>query len=165
MRIAAIREERRRISEAERGDGDVDDALHRRATIGESRAGGTQTSGMPSSRCMSRAGPTSSKSRGTTSTMHVLVAQRPDDAIVSVSGSFENATITRSTGARRRADWSSSSPPSVATSAISAPALARLVVDEADELEPVLGVLLDLARDELADMAGADDDRAHGVGR
>ena len=36
--------------------------------------------------------------------------------------------------------------------------LPRLGVDEADEVDPVLGVLEQLARDELADVAGADDD-------
>ena len=43
------------------------------------------------------------------------------------------------------------------------PALARRpVVDEADELEPVLGVRLDLALDQVADGAGADDHGAAG---
>jgi hypothetical protein len=39
------------------------------------------------------------------------------------------------------------------------PVLARRpVVDEADELQPILGVRLDLALDQVADRARADDD-------
>ena len=33
-----------------------------------------------------------------------------------------------------------------------------VLVDEPDERDPVLGMLLDLARDELPDVAGAEDD-------
>ena len=44
------------------------------------------------------------------------------------------------------------------------PAAPRHGVDEADEVDPVLGVLEELARDELADVAGADDDRVLEVG-
>ena len=40
------------------------------------------------------------------------------------------------------------------------PLAGSAVVDEADELEAVLRVRLDLAPHELADRAGADDDRA-----
>ncbi len=42
---------------------------------------------------------------------------------------------------------------------------ARILVDESDELDPVFRVLLDLARDELADMAGTDHDAALHVHR
>ena len=43
--------------------------------------------------------------------------------------------------------------------------LLRLRVDEADEPDPVLGMLLELAGDQLADVAGADDDRVLHVDR
>ncbi len=74
-------------------------------------------------------------------------------------GSFENATITRSTSSkadelrqairacRGRVRCSSSDA-----------AILRLGVDEADEVDPVLGMLQDLAAEQLADVAGADDD-------
>ena len=39
------------------------------------------------------------------------------------------------------------------------PAVARMRVDEADEVDAVLGVLQELARGELADVTGAEDDR------
>ena len=42
--------------------------------------------------------------------------------------------------------------------------LLRPVVDEADEVDAVLGVLQDLARDELAHLAGADNDRVLHIG-
>ena len=41
--------------------------------------------------------------------------------------------------------------------------LERRRVDEADQVEAVLGMLADLAGDELADRSGAEDDGAHGV--
>ena len=43
-------------------------------------------------------------------------------------------------------------------------AVLGLVVDEADEVEPVFGVLAQLLRDQLPDVAGADDDRVLHVG-
>ena len=41
----------------------------------------------------------------------------------------------------------------------------RLLVDQAEQAKPVLTVLTDLARDELADLARPDDDRVLDVGR
>ena len=76
-----------------------------------------------------------------------------------MSASPEKATITRSIAAGR------DELRKVAEAAehrqigdVRAP-LARVVVDESDEIDPVLRVLLDLARDQLADVAGADDHR------
>ena len=129
----------------------------------ERRAGGTQTSGMPSSRCMLARGPmTSNKPRDDVHD-HVAVAQRPndvhglavrlvrerdDDAIdaVLVHERPQVVELTERCDATRFR-----------------PALERLGVDEADEIEPVFGVLTDLPGDELADLARTDDERAHGV--
>ena len=86
----------------------------------ESRAGGTQTSGIPSSRCMLARGPIRSNSRGTTSTITSRSRSDRTTSIVSVSGSLENATMTRSTRCSATSAWSSSSPPSVPTSRVSA---------------------------------------------
>ena len=71
--------------------------------------------------------------------------------------------MTRSIRCSATSAWRSSSPPSVADVTRLGPALERLGVDEADEIEPVFGVQPDLAGDELADLAGPDDDRAHCV--
>ena len=68
-----------------------------------------------------------------------------------------NATITRSTS-----NWRTSSGSSAGVAEHREPlvvaALLRVVVDEADRVDPVLGVLEQLPADELPDRAGADDD-------
>ena len=74
------------------------------------------------------------------------------------------ARSRRSTSSRRTIGGScSGAPRSVELVEVGAPLL-RLAVDEADEVDPVLGVLEQLARDDLADVAGADDDRVLQVG-
>ena len=84
-----------------------------------SRAGGTVRSGRPSSRWMSALGPTSSKRRGTRSTMTFSSRSERTSDIVRSSASPENATITRSTSLFSTIPATSSSPPSSGRSATS----------------------------------------------
>ena len=108
---------------------------------------------------MSARGPTSSKSRGTRSTITSCREASGRAPSSDRRAHREKATITRSTSL-------------VATSSIEIveatehrkvrdlrPPVARMLVDEADELDPVLGMLLDLARRQLADMTRTDHDR------
>ena len=93
-----------------------------------------------------------------------VVAARARARASSSVDSFEKAKITRSTSSSRTSSAScSGAPRSARWSRSSLPRL-RLGVDEADEVDAVLGVLEQLARHELADVAGADDDRVLEVG-
>ena len=79
-------------------------------------------------------------------------------ARMSSSDSFEKATMTRSTSSSRTISGSCVRRAEEGQVLEIDARLAGLGVDEADEIEAVLRVLEQLARDELADVAGADDD-------
>ena len=120
----------------------------------ERRAGGTHTSGMPSSRCMLARGPMRPKSRGTTSTMTSRSRSDRTTSIVWLSGSFENATMTRSTGARRRAPGDPRARRACRRRA-SRPGSRAARRRRTRRDRAVFRVLADLPGDELADLAGA----------
>ncbi len=83
---------------------------------------------------------------------------------VSSCSCCEKATITRSTSSaldELRQLLGRAEHGQVAEALL---ALARVLVDEADHVDPVLGVLQQLARDLLPDVAGADDERVLDVG-
>ena len=71
----------------------------------------------------------------------------------------ENATITRSTSSSETSCGRSSGVPRIVRSPMSVRRLLRIRVDEADDVDAVLGVLQDLAADQLADVACTDDHR------
>ena len=83
----------------------------------------------------------------------------------SAVGSSENATTTRSTSCSRTISSRRSGGPSTGTSSEVGAHPPRRGVDEADQPDAVLAVLHQLARDELADVAGADDHRVLDVRR
>ena len=103
-------------------------------------------------------GPSTSNSRGTTSTWTSssfsarIELERARAVLV-----CENATITRSTSSASTMRGRSLDRAEDRQVAEALAALARMVVDEADHVDAVLGVLQQLARDPLADVAGADD--------
>ena len=71
----------------------------------------------------------------------------------------EKAITTRSTSSRLTSGTTSAVGPSNGTVREVVTPRARMVVDEADDVDAVLGMLAQLARDELTDVARADDDR------
>ena len=91
-------------------------------------------------------GPISSNSLGTTSTITSRSRNDRTTSIVSVSGSFEKATITRSTWCSATSAWSSPSAPSAHSTGLRS-TLERLGVHKTDEIEAVFRMLADLARD------------------
>ena len=121
------------------------------------RAGGSPSSGRPSAAWIVAWGPSTSKSRGTMSTC--------------TSSSFSSRIELERLGVRRLREGDDHAldvelgrrSPAVPIGAQDgqvaeavAP-LARVLVDEADEVDAVLGVLQQLARHLLADVPGADD--------
>ena len=123
------------------------------------RAAGRPSSGMPSAPWIVVCGPSTSNRRGTTSTWTSSPFSSRIVSSVSVCGARENATITRSTSSaphepRELADVAEHGE----LFEIVVPH-ARMLVDEAHEVDAVLGVLQQLARDLLADVSCADDDR------
>ena len=78
--------------------------------------------------------------------------------------SSEKATITRSIAHASTISARSSGFPRIGICRTGSPRSSRSPVDEADELDAVLGMPTDLPRHELPDVAGARDDRALHVG-
>ena len=156
----------RRAARARRGRASRRDDVHARLSSRderESRSGGRPTSGMPSTVWMPTSAPTISNRRGT---MSIWTSRSLSERMSSSVSSWivENATITRSTSSSADELGSSLGRAEQRQVGQVVAALLRARVDEADEVDAVLGVLQQLARDELADLAGADDDRVLEVG-
>ena len=130
------------------------------ATSAESRAGGRPTSGRPSTRVHADPGPTSSKSRGTTSICTSSSRQRADErqAIALVGLVREGDDDALDVEQPRRGLQAHPVTPSSVRWSRSIRGSRGSSVDEADEIDSVLRMLEQLASDELADVAGAHDD-------
>ena len=137
-------------------------ALEQRATSGDSCAGGRPTSGRPSTRVDARrSGRRPRRAAARCRSGRRARAARGRAASISV---VRLVARTRRSRARRRAARRSRRARSGAPSTREVLEVRRgarfgLRVDEADEVDAVLGMLEHLAGDELADVAGADDDR------
>ena len=145
--------------EQQRGDRDVDRALEpaRRARDPHGRQA-RAAAGLRSRGC-----PRSDRRPRTAAARCRSARRRSRSARTSASvpsfDSPEKATITRSTSSCETSLGRSSGVPRIVRFSRSGAARLRVGVDEADEVDAVLRVLQDLARDQLADVAGADDDR------
>ena len=126
---------------------------------GESRTGGNPISGSVSIVCISTLGPTASKSRGTRSICTEIAFSLWMTSSRSSWESREYAIITRSMPNSSTSWGSCSGDPSRSSGVEIGSRLSRLDVDEANQSDRVLGMLLKLARDQLADLSRSHDDR------